>query len=703
MLDFFYNLFDTTGFPPRWQCGAGWTAAHGWLHIASDLAIWGAYLTIPAVLLFFIRRRKDLPFQNIFWLFGAFILACGTTHLMDSLLFWWPAYRLSGLIKLITAVVSWGTVFALIRVAPRALALSNPRVLEAMVQARTAELERANAALESEIRERKRAERELSRLAAIVQSSEDAIIGESLSGLITSWNAGAERLYGYSSDEVLGKPIQILFPESERAESAKLLERLKRGEPNDTLQMARVRKDGRRIFVSIKASPIRDAEGRMVGISKIDRDVTDRVNAEIRLRLSEARYRAIVKTITSVEWTIDAQGRFQSSEPSWQAYTGQAAQQAAGWGWIEMLHPDERERFRAELQRDLQAGTPHFSEGRLWHAATGEYRYFVARAIPLPHTDNSVREWVGTCIDIHDRKRVELALRDADRRKDEFLAMLGHELRNPLAPIRNAVALLQAETAGSEPARELLDIMGRQVSHLVRLVDDLLDVSRIMRGRMNLRLEPVELALIVQQAVETTRAALTERNHELTISLPDEPVRLSADSIRLTQVFTNLLSNAAKYTPPGGHISLTAQCDRDFVVVRVRDDGEGIGHQLLPYIFDLFSQGDRSIERTEGGLGIGLTLVRRLVEMHGGTVTAHSGGANRGSEFAVRLPLSSQPVAPAQTEDVFTLKALNSKAQGSTECRQTRSRTLGTHYEEGIYPERVAPPKRDTSICGFRR
>jgi signal transduction histidine kinase/CheY-like chemotaxis protein len=237
-------------------------------------------------------------------------------------------------------------------------------------------------------------------------------------------------------------------------------------------------------------------------------------------------------------------------------------------------------------------------------------------------------------------------LAEADRRKNEFLAMLGHELRNPLAPLRNALALLGPDDPDRETVRWAKDLIGRQVDQIVRLVDGVLDLSRIMQGKLDLRRERVELLSVVANAVETARPTIDAKGHELTVSLPAEPVVLDADPIRLAQALTNLLINAAKYSEPGGHIALTAVREGGEVVVRVRDTGVGIAPEMLPRIFDLFMQEGRSADRSQGGLGVGLALVKSLVEMHGGGVQARSEGLGRGSEFVVRLPAPAIAAAP---------------------------------------------------------
>ena len=310
--------------------------------------------------------------------------------------------------------------------------------------------------------------------------------------------------------------------------------------------------------------------------------------------------------------------------------------------WLTCIHPDDRERADLAVHTPISAGR-YRDEYRVvtqdartkWVESVGAFEYEGTRPVRM----------LGAVRDITERKEMELELKESSRRKDEFLAMLGHELRNPLAPIRSGLDLLRMEQPGSD----IIGLMKGQVDHLVRLVDDLLDVSRIMRGKIEFRREPVELATVIAQAVETARPIIEGECHQLTRSLPLSPVWLDADSVRLTQVFANLLNNSAKYTPNRGHISITAHVEGQMVVVHIRDDGVGIEPELLPLVFDLFTQGDRAIDRSQGGLGIGLTVVKSLVEMHRGTVTAHSAGTGLGSEFIVRLPiLTQQRIEPAQ-------------------------------------------------------
>jgi PAS domain S-box-containing protein len=276
-------------------------------------------------------------------------------------------------------------------------------------------------------------------------------------------------------------------------------------------------------------------------------------------------------------------------------------------------------------------------------ASDGTIRPVYLALNPLKLTDA-----VAICMIVTDltEQKIHQDLKEANRRKDEFLAMLAHELRNPLAPIRNAVAILGHLGSGDEKIMFARAIIERQVQQMARLVDDLLDVSRISLGKVKLQLEPVELASVMDRAVETSRPVIDSRGHQLTVALPPKGVRVTADPMRLAQVIGNLLTNAAKYTEEGGQIYLTAEWSAEQVLIRVRDTGMGIPQDLLPQVFDLFIQGDRSLARSEGGLGIGLTLVRRLVEMHGGFVEARSDGPGKGSEFLVRLPALAKEEPP---------------------------------------------------------
>jgi two-component system, chemotaxis family, CheB/CheR fusion protein len=374
-----------------------------------------------------------------------------------------------------------------------------------------------------DVTEREKAEQVRALLAAIIEASDDAIISKTLDGTITSWNASAERMYGYTAAEVVGGPIDVIIPPDRREEEREILQRLGAGERIHHFETVRRAKDGRLVDISLSISPLKDESGRIVGASKIARDITE-------------------------------------------------------------------------------------------------------------------------------RKRAEAERAESDRRKDEFIAILAHELRNPLAPVRNAARYLKLRGPADAEFRRPVDMIERQVAQMARLIDDLLDVSRISRGTLELRRERVTSAEVLDAALDACRDDVEAKAQVLRVHLPAEPIELEADRERLVQIVGNLVSNATKYTPAGGHIDVTVAAvgTRTFEI-RVSDDGIGIPPGKLTEIFDLFARVDQSLER-QGGLGIGLTLVRQLVELHGGTIEARSDGIGHGSEFVVRMPVvvaAVRPGAPA--------------------------------------------------------
>lgn len=304
---------------------------------------------------------------------------------------------------------------------------------------------------------------------------------------------------------------------------------------------------------------------------------------------------------------------------------------------FQLFFPDDIPRVQASLAESARTLTLWQDEWRVCHHDRGEI-WIEGRSVPEREPDGSTL-WYGFIHDVTERKRTEQALREADRRKNEFLAMLGHELRNPLAPIRNAVEIMSLLNTSDPRLRRGREIVQRQMNHLTRLVDDLLDVSRIVQGKLRIEKAPVELATVLEEAIETSKPLLDRRHQVFTALLPDTPVWLNADRVRLAQVVGNLLNNAAKYTPEGGKIQLSATLENGEAVIAVRDSGEGIPEPLLPYVFDVFTQAERTLDRSQGGLGLGLAIVQNIVAMHGGRVEAKSHGAGKGSEFVVRLPL----------------------------------------------------------------
>ena len=733
-----------------------------------------------------------------------------------------------------------------------------------------------------DITDRKQAEEARARLAAIVESSQDAIISKTLEGVIMSWNFGAEQMFGYTADEVVGQSITILIPPDRIDEERMILDRIRRGQHVEHYDTVRLTKDGRHIYVSLTISPVLDTSGRVIGASKISRDITARKHAEQRLsiqntvtnalaessNLTEAAPRILQAVCEAQEWQVGAIWCLDEAEdvmrcvdvyhlpsvhvPQFESLcrSGATFQRGIGlpgriWAdrksaWIrdvvvdpnfpraavaraeglhgafgfpiilngeilgvmeffshEIREPDANllrmmnaigsqvgqfiERRRAEdalrtsekraeeaarfladasgalseltdykstLQKVASLAVPFFAdwcaidivdaEGSLQRLAVthrdpakAEWARELIRRYPPsrqePHglfhvlrtgktdwmaeipkslIEQSARDaehlrilrelglksyictplcsrsktigvmtfvtsesgYVYDAIDVAaaedlarrtviaiENANLLATLKETDRRKDEFLAMLAHELRNPLAPIRNAVQIFRGKGLPVPELQWATEVIDRQVRQLSRLVDDLLDVSRITRGKVELRKETVELSQVIQSAVEASRPLIEKWGHHLTVTLPPEPIPLEADPTRLAQVILNLLNNAAKYTDRAGRIELTAERENGDVLVKVRDNGIGIPPEMLPRVFDLFAQVDPSMERSEGGLGIGLTLVQRLVTLHGGSVEAKSEGPGTGSEFILRLPTRSKaaPQGPKKVEHPF--------------------------------------------------
>lgn len=667
-----------------------------------------------------------------------------------------------------------------------------------------------------DVGERRRTDEARARLAAIIASSDDAILSKSLDGVIRTWNAGATRLFGYAPEEAIGRSVTMLIPQDRLEEETRILDHIRRGVRVETFETIRVRKDGTLVDVSITVSPIKDEDGAVIGASKIARDITDRKRAQTALRASELRHRfladfggalqplgdadAMVATTTRMlaehlgvdrcvyadvedealvvtgeyarsgspiatlgaAWVrrlrerapfvvddveVDARvacdvscfrragmraaivvplhehGRLvaalavgqSSSRPwtadevalvrivaarswesvtrarvtrgliaagdrlalalasarlgdfSWDAATDRvtlSARAAEIWGvpvrsrltWAELLarvHPADAANARQRVAEALAIGGAYDVEHRVVRA-DGE-GWIASKGRAHRGADGAVIGLLGVVSDVTERRHLEDELRrrarelaEADHQKDEFIALLAHELRNPLAPVRtglSVIRLAEGDAAAVAGAREMME---RQLTHMVRIIDDLLDVSRMSRSKLHLKRAPVTVAEVVRHALEGVAPAMEAAGHELVVSIPEEPIALDADLTRLAQVLGNLLANSAKYTPPGGHITLSAARDGRDVVIVVEDTGIGIPKASLPRVFDMFAQVDRSVERATGGLGIGLALVKGLVETHGGTVRAESEGPGRGSRFTVRLPVldAAAPAAP---------------------------------------------------------
>jgi len=405
-----------------------------------------------------------------------------------------------------------------------------------------------------------------------------------------------------------------------------------------------------RVWHFITAPIGRDAAGRRMLVTNAI-DVTERHRLDRELAEKDARRRLAMEAASYGDWEWDRA----TGTMSWSAQTrklfGVGGDEPIGVDLFrQYVHPDDSDRRDRAIERAWETGV--FANEYRIIRADGEVRWLSSRGRVLRTADGDER-MLGVVGDVTEHKHAVEALQLADRRKDEFLATLAHELRNPLAPLRNSLAIVQRSRDDAELFERASAVMERQLGHLVRLIDDLLDVSRISLDKLTLRLEPTDLAAVIAHAVEASRPAAERAGHAVEVHVPEIAVRLNADRARLSQVFSNLIGNACKFTPDGGRVTVEAKVHDGNAVVSVRDDGIGIAAGDLERVFEMFSQVDESFERAHGGLGIGLTLVRRLVEMHGGSVVARSAGLGHGSEFVVTLPLAAvQTVAAAATPDV---------------------------------------------------
>lgn len=526
-------------------------------------------------------------------------------------------------------------------------------------------------------------------LAAIVESSEDAIIGKTLDGIVTSWNAGAERMYGYPAAKIVGQSISILAPRDQVNELPGICESIRRGERVLPYVTQRITRDGRRLYISLSVSPVKNDQGEIIGASAIARDVTTQKRQEVehaalfqreqaaRLEAEQAAIRLLqlqtitdaalaylslddllrellkrIRQVMEVDFAnillleddvlvvrassgLEEIGRGLHI-PLGKGFAGRVAEMKAPVIITNATLSDVFSPLLIERGIHSLLGVPLTVEGVI----TGVLH--VSSLVTRQFTEDEVRllqlaaDRVALSID---RARLFAELQDADSRKNDFMAMVAHELRTPLFAISNAVYILENIQLPDERAGRQLGTVNRQARQLARLVEDLMDISRITRGKIELRTETVSIQKIISESVAAMRPLMEARGQDLATSLSETELFVQGDSARLEQIMTNLLGNAVKYTEAGGNVWLSLSHEDDWVIIKVRDTGIGVDPPLIPQIFDLFHQVDPGAARTEGGLGIGLALVKRLVEIHGGTVSARSDGIGTGTEFIVRLPL----------------------------------------------------------------
>ena len=510
------------------------------------------------------------------------------------------------------------------------------------------------------------------RLRTIIETEPECVKVIGADGRVLEMNAaGLQMMEAESLEEVKGKSIlDFVTPECREA-FGQLSQGVLRGN-NGSLEFEMTGLKDKRRWMETHAAPLRDTSGRIYALLAVSRDITERKRAEDALRASEERLRlALAASRMGVwQWELETHAVLWSPE----CYEIIAPEISAGTleAFTKLLEPEDARRYM-ELARQAIATKTIFSAEVCIIRPQHEMRWISNFGRAEYDPDGKPIRMIGTVQDVTDRKRLlaevqehAAQLSDADRRKDEFLALLAHELRNPLAPVTNAVEILRMDTLSSPQARRATEMIDEQMQYMTRLIDDLLDVSRVTRGKLELRKEQLELSQVMKNAVDKTRAFIDESGVQLNVTLPPQPLRLNGDNFRLTQVLSNLLHNAAKYTECGGSISLSAKREGDQVTISVKDTGIGMPADKLYQVFEVFAQLDTSLERTRGGLGVGLTLVQRLVELHDGSVEAKSEGPGKGSEFIVRLPLlpdetpgeSSKPLPAAASKISRALRVL---------------------------------------------
>lgn len=504
----------------------------------------------------------------------------------------------------------------------------------------------------SERRRLEDAERDRMFLSAIVSSADDAIVSKDLSGVVTSWNRAAERLFGYSEEEMIGQPIAILVPPEHPNEEPRILERIRRGERIDHYETISRRKDGKIIEVSVTISPIRDRIGRIIGASKIARDITERKRWE-EAEVAESFLGALVESAQDAIFSKSLDGVVTSWNSAAERLFGYSRQEMVGKP-ITILVPENQPAEEPEILRRVRRGE------RIEHYESVRRRKD-GSTIHVAQTISPIRDTLGRVIGVSNITRditgqrestrrendalrqAELARQqaeDASRAKDEFLATVSHELRTPMTAIMGWSRLLMSQQLDPERQRKALETIDKNARSQAQLIEDLLDISRIVSGRLRIEFKPVDLAVVIAAAVETARPAADAKQIRIQTVLSSGSGPILGDAERLQQVIWNLISNATRFTPKSGTIQISLDRVESQVQLCVSDNGIGIKEDFIPHLFERFTQADSSITRSGGGLGMGLAIVKSLVELHGGVVSASSAGEGKGATFTVKLPIS---------------------------------------------------------------
>jgi PAS domain S-box-containing protein len=493
----------------------------------------------------------------------------------------------------------------------------------------------------------------------LAEAASDAIIRIGDDHTIQYVNTAAERIFGYAAEEMVGQQIMMLMPEELReghhAGMDRYLRTSKRKLDWRGIEVPAQHKDGHHFPIEISFGEYNLGDTRFfIGII---RDITERRRAEESLRESEENFRDLANSISQLAWMADASGSIFWYNKRWFDYTGTTFEEMQGWGWKSVHQPEEVDRVTDKFKS-------HIVSGETWEdtfplrSKTGEFRWFLSRALPIRNQKGEIVRWFGTNTDVEELRQARLQAEQANRLKDEFLATLSHELRTPLNAILGWSQMLQTHNLSESDAKKALTTIERNARAQNQLIDDLLDVSRIITGKLRLDVRAVDLASVITAAVDAARPAAEAKNIRLQILLDPQTGTISGDPDRLQQVVWNLLSNAVKFTPKGGRVQARLERINSHVEIVISDTGIGIEPEFLPHVFDRFRQSDGSMTRREGGLGLGLAIVRQLVELHGGTVLVESEGSGQGSTFTVHLPL-----LPVRREPAREVPRVHPKAE----------------------------------------
>lgn len=671
MFDFFEKLFSSE-FMPHGECYL-WQPDILWLHVISDAVTALSFFSIPFALFYLMKKRQDLVYNRLLFLFGGFILLCGATHIMGIWTVWFGTYRLAGIIKMLTAVFSiatalviWPNINWLVRF-PSPIELQKVNVLlqdeieerkqierklkkhredlEEMVQERTKTLEMTNQILRSEVAHREEAERKskkseeqyhelFDKYRDLYENAPDMYlsVNEETQRIVECNQTLAEEL-GMDKSEIIDTPIQELYCAESYKKVQEVTREFKENGRVRNVELCVKRKDGSHIDVMLNASAVRDEQGNMVKSRSSWRDVTAVKMASQAVQDSVARMSAILETAADAIVTTDCSGHIESFNPAAECIFGYSAEEVINRN-IKMLMPAPyRENHDTYMKNYLETGEAKI----IGHGREVEGRRRNGEVFPM---DLSVSEY-----EVDGERRFTAIIRDITERKqlqrikNDFVSIVSHELRTPITSINGSLGAISAGTVGelSDIALKMVTIAQRNCERLIRLINDLLDIQKMEAGKYEIHPERIDMVELLGNAIEINNGFAEEHNVSLELVTPDAPCWVQADADRILQVVTNLLSNASKFSPPGSTVTLRADVREAVVRVEVIDQGHGIPKNAQGQIFQKFMQADSSTKRTKGGTGLGLSISKRIIELHEGQIGFES-EEEKGTTFYFELP-----------------------------------------------------------------